>query len=209
MRSFRSVVLLSLGLFLSMVAPASAEWFADGYVGVALTNNHDITFSAFGGERTEDANLINAEVLGLRLGRWFDDLPWLGVAGEVSYFRPGRDTEAIPLSALAMLRYGLLKDAEFKDGRLQPYVGIGPALFISHLHGRIGPVRGSDTSVDVGLDTRVGGAYRFNMSWAGFVEYRFTHVSPRFDVHPDGSPKTSGDTTFNTNHFIVGVSYRF
>jgi opacity protein-like surface antigen len=209
MRSTAWMLLPSLLLACSMATPASAEWFADGYVGLAITSNHDLTFEAFGGERTEDADLINAAVIGLRLGRWFEELPWLAVAGDISYFRPGRDTETIPMSVLAMFRYGFLKDAEFKDGRLQPYVGIGPALFFSHVHGRIGPVRASDSSLDIGLDTRLGAAYRFDQSWAAFVEYRFTHVSPTFEVRPDGSPRTNADTSFNTNHLAIGVSYRF
>src|SRR5207248_3357570 len=61
------------------------------------------------------------------------DLPWLGVAADVSYFRPATDVQTVPLSLLVMARYGFLKDDEFKAGRLQPYVGLGGALFFSNL----------------------------------------------------------------------------
>jgi opacity protein-like surface antigen len=88
------------------------------------------------------------------------------------------------------------------------YGGVGPGLFISNLDGFIGRFEGSDTSVDIGVDTRVGVSYRMESNWAIFAEYRFTHVSPSFEINAFDN-KTSSDTNFNTSHFLLGVSYRF
>jgi opacity protein-like surface antigen len=107
-----------------------------------------------------------------------------------------------------MVRYGFLKDDEVKEGRLQPYAGIGGGVFISHLDGSIGSVQGTDTSTDAGLDLRLGVSYRIESNWAAFFEYRFTHASPTYTVEPFGG-RTPADTTLNTNHFLLGLSYRF
>jgi len=112
------------------------------------------------------------------------------------------------MTALVLARYGFLPDDEFKEGRLHVYAGLGGGLFISNLDGFIGRFEGSDTSVDFGLDTRLGVSYRVEANWAIFAEYRFTHVSPSFDIDAFNT-RTSADTTFNTSHFLLGVSYRF
>lgn len=193
---------------LTLASPASAEWFADAFIGASLTSKDEITFTTFGVERKQDADFKSSAIFGLRVGKWLDGLPWLGVAVDGSYFRASADVQVFPITGLVMLRYGFLKDEEFKEGRLQPYAGIGGGLFISNLDGSIGFVEGSDTSTDMGLDLRLGVAYRIESSWAAFLEYRFTHVSPTYTVEPFGG-RTPADTALNTNHFLLGLSYRF
>jgi opacity protein-like surface antigen len=205
-----SLTLCLCFMLLALASPASAEWFADGYVGASLTHRNDITFNAFDAELERDAEYRSSAVFGVRVGKWLEEqgLPWLGVALDVSYFRPSGDSQVFPLTALVMARYGFLPDEEFKGGRLHVYAGLGGGIFISNVDGLIGRLEASDTSVDFGLDTRVGVSYRIESSWAIFAEYRFTHVSPSFDVNAFGT-KTSADTTFNTSHFLLGLSYRF
>jgi opacity protein-like surface antigen len=207
----RLSILLSVVLtVLVLAAAASAEWFADGYLGPALTSSSTLTFTTFGQEQKQSLNGRSSPVFGLRFGRWLEDfnLPWLGVAADLSYFRPATDVQTVPISLLLMARYGLLKDEEFKTGRLQPYVGLGGGLFFSNVNGAIGFQEASDTSTDVGLDTRVGAAFMMDPNWAAFIEYRFTHVTPTWDVKVFGGT-TPASTTFNTHHVILGLSYRF
>ena len=193
---------------LALAPAASAEWFADAYLGPAVTSSGTLTFTTFGEERKEKLGGRSSALFGLRFGRWLDDVPWFGLAVDGSYFRPATDVQTVPLSLLVMARYGFLKDDEFKAGRLQPYVGLGGALFFSNLSGTLGFQEASDTSTDVGLDTRVGVAFMIDANWAAFTEYRFTHVTPSWNVKVfDGT--TSASTTFNTHHIILGLSYRF
>jgi opacity protein-like surface antigen len=208
--SMRRSLLALLLLFplLALAVPASAEWFLDGYVGASLTHKGEITFEAFDAELERDAEYQSSAVFGVRFGKWLDGLPWLGVAADVSYFRPSGDIQVFPITALLMARYGFLPDEEFKEGRLHVYGGLGPALFISNLDGFIGRFEGSDTSVDIGLDTRLGVSYRVESNWAIFAEYRFTYVSPSFSINAFDTQSTA-DTTFNTSHFLLGLSYRF
>ena len=207
MRRSRLTLLLLFAL-LAPASPASAEWFLDGYVGASLTHKDDFTFRAFGAELERPAEYRSSAVWGVRGGTWLTGLPWLGVAADVSYFRPSADVHVFPLTVLALARYGFLPDEEFKEGRLHVYGGVGGGLFISHLDGFLGRFQGSGTSLDVGLDTRVGASYRIESNWAVFTEYRFTHVSPSFDINAFNGT-TNADTTLNTSHFLLGVSYRF
>jgi opacity protein-like surface antigen len=205
----RSLLTLSiLVTLLALASTASAEWFLDGYVGASLTHKNEFTFEAFGAELERDAEYKSSAIFGVRGGTWLEGLRWLGIAVDVSYFRPSADIQVFPITALVMARYGFLPDEEFKEGRLHIYGGLGGGLFISNLDGFIGRFEGSGTSVDVGLDTRLGASYRVESNWAVFAEYRFTHVSPSFDINAFDS-RTSADTTFNTSHFLLGLSYRF
>lgn len=210
----RASVLLSalVAALLATAVPASAEWFTDFYLGAAKTQQADVTFTTFDQDVRQDLNNSSSLSVGVRGGRWFDDLPWLGFAVDASYFSPATDITVFPITALLMARYGFLKDDEFKEGRLQPYAGIGGGLFISHVNGSVGFQESSDTSADIGLDLRAGVAHGFyasdTMKVFGFLEYRFTHVAPTFDVSTFGGT-TSAETTFNTHHFVLGVSVRF
>ena len=202
------LTLSPLFALLVLTSPASAEWFLDGYIGVSLTHTGEITFEAFDAELERDGEYRSSAVFGVRGGKWLDALPWLGVAVDVSYFKPSADIHVFPLTALALARYGFLPDEEFKEGRLNVYAGLGGGLFISHVDGFIGRLESSDTSVNFGLDTRLGVSYRIEPSWVLFAEYRFTHVSPSFDSNAFGL-QTSVDATFNTSHILLGLSYRF
>jgi hypothetical protein len=63
--------------------------------------------------------------------------------------------------------------------------------------GSIGFQEANDTSTDVGLDVRLGGAFLIETNWSAFIEYRFTHVSPTFDTKVFGG-SVPASTTFDT-----------
>jgi opacity protein-like surface antigen len=207
----RLIGALSVVLVVLVLAPsASAEWFLDGYLGPAVTPGDTLTFKVFNQQFKQDLSGRSSPSFGLRFGRWLEDfnLPWLGIAADVSYFRPANDVQTVPISLLAMARYGFLKDEEFPRGRLQPYAGLGFGVFISNASGNIGTLAVDDTSTDVGFDARLGVAYQVDPHWALFTEYRFTHVSPSWKVNVFGTD-VSADTTFDTHHVVLGVSCRF
>ena len=108
-----------------------------------------------------------------------------------------------------MVRSSFLKDDEFPRGRLQPYAGVGPGVFVSSVNGTLGPNSNvTDTSVDLGFDFRAGAAYRLTELFTLFAEYRFTHVRPEFSLPSDGGTATSS-ASFNTHHFLTGLGFRF
>jgi opacity protein-like surface antigen len=203
------VCLLILVAVAPRTASAAGEWFADIYLGASVTQNTDVSTTTAGPTTSQDELYGSSVNPGLRVGRWFESIPWLGLALDASYFGPQDDIQVIPISALLMARLTLLKDADFPDGRLHPYVGVGPGLFVTHLDGDLGSFREvSDTTVDVGADVRLGVLLRVEGNIAIFSEYRFTHVSPSFSFDTAGGTRDA-DTTFNTHHVVVGVSFRF
>jgi hypothetical protein len=122
---------------LALMVPnlATAEWYTDSGLDSqipesehfelhfsTLYQNSDLMYS-------DDASSNSYDE---RLGYWFQAIPWLGVATEAPLLQPDEqnqdtsidaDTNFDPLSGFLLLRY--------PDGRLQPFVGIGPTLLIS------------------------------------------------------------------------------
>ena len=197
-------------------APGKDRWFVDLYLGGVMPEDSDVDGKAepYGVTITDSANNVdydNTHTFGGRAGGWAQEFPWIGMALDFSYFKmkaEGIDTKVFPLSLLLMLRY--------PGHRLQPYMGVGPGVFLSdtkidiQLSGQDKTF--SDTTVDVGLDTRAGLAWRVFKSFAVFGEYRFTYFEGNYDDKvSSGGTKTEVkvDTKNYVHHFLVGVSYRF
>jgi opacity protein-like surface antigen len=183
-----------------------------------------VTVTRKGGTReTVRGHSDTVGTVGGRGGYWFDGqgVPWLGTALDISYFapefsRPGGSgdfaklkLETLPVTWLAMFRLPLLDSPEYPNGRLQPYLGIGPGVF--HQKASV-EFRSGGTSTfskegwAIGLDLRAGVAYEFLPNWAVFGEYRFTHYSDKVE---SSNGQTKVDAAFNTNHVLFGLGYRF
>jgi len=189
---------------------AFAEGFIDFYVGAASTNNADVDIkipSFSGTERTDWETSVTA---GARFGFWSNAFPFLGLALDGSFFQPSKDLTVYPISLLLMARLPLLKSPDRPQGLLQPYIGAGPALFISDLNGRLADLSAhvSDVSVDVGVDVRGGVTFMLFQNVGLFGEYRFTHVQPGFGVDVSGVD-LNAKTKLDTHHFLGGLTFRF
>ena len=214
-----SVFVVCVSLAAQMV---SAESFMDLYLGAAFTQDHDATLSAFPGSLTVDVSFDTAFTFGGRFGYYFERLPWLGLGFDASYFAPDAkatfnnifsfdniDVTVVPLSFLVFFRVpGILPTSDIPHGRLQPYLAIGPSLFISNLEVNLQPGSASDTSLDIGLDARLGLGWRFDRNVGIFVEYRFSYASPEFEDTIQGV-KVTADTDLTTHSALVGVSFHF
>lgn len=214
----------------------SAEWFADLYVGAAFTQseNMKLTFldTIF---KVEELEFDSSASFGGRLGHWFEAVPYLGVALDVSHFRPDISAQSVTvcrpdscftdpnfhfdlavttISFDAMVRWPLLRSSAFPNGQLQPYLTIGPAIFVASGKDLVttgGPVTRSETNASVGPKLGAGLAWQFHRTIALFGEYRFTHFSPEFslrDVFILGSTDKV-ETEVNTHHLVLGISIRF
>jgi opacity protein-like surface antigen len=204
-----SLLLAFVLAVLVLPSTASAEWFAGFYLGGAVTTSENIKFDLFGNQVTQELDTGGSVSVGARGGYWIEQFPWLGHAVDVGYISPATDIITFPFTALLMARYPLMKDDEFRDGRLQPYVGIGGGPFVTKVDGGLGTVPVNDTSVDLGFDMRVGAAYFIEPNISAFAEYRFTHVSTSFDVNIFGSTVKKLEPSFSTHHFLVGLGFRF
>jgi outer membrane protein with beta-barrel domain len=194
------------------VPPAAAEWFVDVYGGGAFTGDVDVTIRDT--TTVDDRVKLDDELTGGgRLGYWFDTLglPWLGAALDVSYFapagnRPAVETrlEVLPISMLVMFRAPLFSGPGFPHGRLQPYLGAGPSLFVTRVKidaPSLGE-RLSESQLEVGGDLRGGVAFMFTPNFGVFVEGRYTF----FSMNPGGR---STEFDVETVHALGGVTLRW
>jgi opacity protein-like surface antigen len=104
-------------------------------------------------------------------------------------------------------RYGFLQDKEVPFGRLQPYVGIGPAFTV--LYEEV------DSAKNFGLDVMAGVRYMFTKNIGAFLEYKFNHQwAVEIESHPFYLPDgTEGRGTatldFTTHKVVAGVAYHW
>ena len=257
--------------------PASAEWMADLYLGAAYSQRAAVNVETpLAGSTVDDASDVGAfhtqarsrhkkDIdpsldVGARAGYWFEAIPCLGLAVDVSHFQPhvtsqisrravttvdrSGDTTTfdIPvrfpdadLSATAiafdlMVRWPLLTTPEFPKGQLDPYLTVGPAIFVATVEtgpGTFLPQIGFDSVNDAtvlqpaigvsqsktdtfwGVKVGAGLAWQLHKNVALFGEYRFTHFSPDFEFQDVGGGKTTLKMDLNTHHILTGVSFRF
>lgn len=231
------IVLGSLGVG---SRPASAEWFADLFAGLSFTRDHDLKLNDQGiGQGTyESVEFDRSLAWGGRAGRYFDSLPFLGLGLDFFRYYPdiggqsvqlrgcffpggcgtGRggtgslDVETTSVSVDLMLRLPLWKSTEAPQGRVQPYVAVGPPLFITTItprNTRNFRNHDGDTDYSFGYKAAAGVAVQVFSNLALFGEYRFTHVSPEVELHDANLNRTTLRTDLDTHSALVGISARW
>lgn len=231
------VVIVSLGVG---AAPASAEWFADIFAGLSFTRDHDVKLNDVGiGPGTyQDVEFDRSLSWGGRVGHYFDALPFLGLAADFFRYYPdiggqsvqlrgcffpggcgtGRggvghfEIQTTAISVDLMLRLPLLKSADAPWGRLQPYLAVGPPLFITTVTPRnTRNFRNHDDDTDLSIGYKLAGGVAFQVykNLALFGEYRFTHVSPEVELRDANNGRTTWRTDLDTHSALVGLSARW
>ena len=179
MRYLVAVVMLLVAMSSSQ---ASAESTFDLYYGQVSTEQGTFTYTDSGGFSVSTTdNFSERPAFGMRATNWFTGNPNLGIAVDMSYFRPeGQVTsvDTLPLSLLFAIRAPAGPTFPTR-GNGFVYFSAGPSLFFFDVHARL-PF--DDTfkglGADVGLDARAGINWRVTDDMAFFVEYRHT----RFEV---------------------------
>jgi opacity protein-like surface antigen len=230
----KSLVMLTSALVcLAVAAPARAEWFADFYLGGAFTEKHDVTADFGGGfqVKTLDVSFDKSFAGGIRGGYWFPfDLGPVnfGAGLDLSHFSPniGRQQRVVCTNNVCasgvfddldlsiwtvaidlLVRFPLLKSANFPKGQLQPYITVGPAIFVAHAEDdhNFQPPRQSNNDTTLGVKVGAGVMWYFTPVVAMFGEYRWTHFHPDFTL----AGVTDLTTDINTHYVLVGVSFHF
>jgi hypothetical protein len=221
---------LCLALVIMLSTDAHAEVFSDIFVGAAITSDETYTLNGFPVPPTllcvQQCSSAWSPSGGLRVGYWFDRFSWLGVAGDISGFVPAWGLEspiavdAFPISLVAIFRLQLVKTEALPDGRLQPYVAIGPTLmttFATLSTGSNNPIYSptlgplmttTDTSFDVGVDARFGARVLASDFISMFLEYRYTRVSPSWSLGTPTDPANFA-TTLSTSQITLGMGLHF
>lgn len=197
----KTTILIAV-LLIMMPASVLAEGFSDLYIGYAQSQDQDISGSV--GNITTKAEFEGGISAGYRIGYWPESIPFVGFAMEISYLEQNIKDEAdlrvIPITPLLMLRIPLFKSDEFPYGEWQPYLGVGPGIFMSTLK----PEAGDDDygETDVGLDARCGVKWFLVHNFGLFLEYRYTQFSPEFDA-------VIQEFDVQTHHALFGISVNF
>lgn len=206
------------------------EWYVAAYTGASYLPSQDWNF-LYATPQLQGRVLKNmvyqpGVIGGIKFGRYFDTLPWLGVEIETNFSRHAIRRQQVSLSPplpggpasltypfdrfyiwdmqLNLLaRYGFFKDKEVTFGRLQPYIGIGPGFEV--LYGE------TDSAKNFAIEALAGLKYMVTEKIGVFCEYKFSY---QFDVEYEqvrinGSPEVR--MSFNVPHhrFVLGVSYHF
>ena len=189
MRATRRVVasVIALGCVLVGARPASAEWFADLFVGPTFTRSEDVKIDGAAGRGTiRDVGFDTAVSGGVRFGRYFDAVPFLGVAVDGFLFYPNIapqsarfdgcfigvggacgtrqggtgsfDISTAAISFDVMLRPPLFKTPEAPRGLVQPYITAGVPLFLTTIDPRNTRLfRNHDSETDISIGYMAGG----------------------------------------------------
>jgi outer membrane immunogenic protein len=120
------------------------------------------------------------------------------------------DVSVIALGLDVMLRWSLLPSYDFPDGRLHPYLSVGPAIFFTEAEDSTNffPGAQSDSDTSLGFKMGAGVTYLITRNVGIFGEWRFTYFSPEWKFNDLGE---SGrlETDIDTFYMLVGVAFRF
>jgi opacity protein-like surface antigen len=229
----------ALAGFLTRSSPASAEFFADLYVGAAYTPNSDVTFvirlpTGAADHTSHDVKWDTSGTIGARFGYWFESVPWFGIGLDVFTFNADIPTQTVPTTILGVtaparlgaidvsvtaiafdmvrLRYPFLVSPQFPRGRLQAYATAGPALFQTRVKnvGNSELTTGSATDTSSGVKAGAGLYWQLGKEVAIFGEYRYTHYSAEPVLQSALSPlPVPFQFDLDTHHLVAGVSFRF
>jgi len=216
----RSAVIASMGIALLVSSSGRAEVFSDLYLGAAITSDSTYVIDGLPIPSSilcvSQCSSATSPSGGLRIGYYTERFPWLGVAGDFSAYIAGWGIEspyevtAFPISALLMFRAPLLRREGYPNGRVQPYLAVGPSLVVSTAQissgwaflgtGRVA----SNTSVEAGFDGRLG-LRILGSDWISvLLEYRLTYFSPSWTVEGH-----TVETDYWTNHFMLGMGIHY
>jgi opacity protein-like surface antigen len=213
------------------------EFYVAAYLGASLVPSQDLKYEngaiLLGGASispfTTGANKFQPGVVGgLKLGYFWDKIPYLGVEFETN-FNPNRvRRQAVSLSpavvgssqgilpddnwvawtmaAHIVGRYGFLPDQEVPFGRLQPYLGIGPGFVVLYDE--------HDAAKNFAIDVMAGLRYMMLKNVSAFVEYKYSH---QFDVEmethdilvPAGVIRGTAHLPYDSHKIVAGFAYHF
>ena len=181
-----------------------------------------------------DVKWDSSPTVGGRVGYWFEKVPWYGIGLDVFHFNADIPTQTVSatirgataqatlqaidfsITAIAFdvirLRLPLRVSPEFPKGQLQPYMTVGPALFLTRATNTTNAELSTQAATDTSLGVKVGAGASWQLfeHVAVFGEYRFTHVhtEPVFNSALS-SRQIPLQSDLNTHHLLGGVSFRF
>jgi hypothetical protein len=207
---------------------AWAESYVAGQLGMTFPqplSGGDVTQDGFGGLKLSDQPLKNSIMFGGKAGHYFSRMRWLGIETGLSYANPHIKQGSLTLTGTGgqSVQTGTLPGihqkmviwdmatlmVRYPGYRLQPYAGIGPALFFGSLKGPTAPPGQSGTSI--GLNVEGGARYYITRRWALFGELQY-HLARMGYTSNDDNPAADPfgfRATYSSLTLSFGLGYHF
>jgi opacity protein-like surface antigen len=180
-------------------------------------------------------DLATSVVLGGKIGYYFPQAQWFGLELETFYSTPhieqqptrfsilpgtvvngsnsppspgGSVTDVFPgdnFRVITVAPFNLM--FRYHKTRFQPYVGVGPGIFLARIKTTQSGFEGTQSSTRVGLNVKVGGEYFFTKHISGFGEVRYNYTTLNFDANEAGG--FGFKAIYNPVIFSFGVNYHF
>lgn len=200
------------------------------YAGTNTSQNHDLYAREYvrdSGATTQvefRSPVRDSLTFGARTGMWVSSLPWWGLALDASMFEPEGgavvDADVVTVTPLLIARLPLFPADRSKQGRVTPYVGVGPCLFLTDAQADVRPtisrrISESPFDVELGVDARAGLGIELFEGLQIFAEFRYTHFRGNFDEQEGGNALSDPRAerrfrqTFITRHFLFGLTFSF
>jgi hypothetical protein len=227
-KRFAITSLLALLVPIVLFTPQTyAESYVAGQFGVTFPqalSNGEVTQHGIGSLDLSDQPLKNSFMLGAKLGHYFTKARWVGVEtglsfanphvkeGSLTLSGPGGSTTFTGLSGLShrMVIWDVATVVfRYPGYRLQPYVGIGPALYFATLKGPDAPPGQSATMI--GLNAELGARYYITRRWALFGEGQFHRARLGYTSNDDNAAADPFGfrATYSAFTLSLGISYHF
>lgn len=154
--------------------------------------------------------------LGFELDLSYHELNWPNQNVQVSplsnKFNLQKDGLAFTSAFMFMGRYGFLPDSQAPFGRLQPYVGIGPIIFVNKVKVNLGrDFRTTDADLGFGVETGLRYMVLKHVSVFSAFRYRYARSHNTVDDQIFDLPNRFMNmrTTYQLFSFIFGAAYHF
>jgi hypothetical protein len=178
-------VILALGLLLACSTMAQGAMYVEGYVG-GNTSNVGGSPRVMGGWRL-GTWFVPEGALGFKYPKWMQNF---GFYTDISINQLSSNRSSLVGNGYAatwgfmpVFRLGFIKDDEVPFGRLQPYVGVGPAIFLV----RFNNFSGSDVSPALMVDGGVRYMVNKKFSIDLFLRYRYARPNISYELFSGGA----------------------
>jgi opacity protein-like surface antigen len=228
----RASLLAISALAILWASTVQAETYVAGQLGVtmpSITNgltNVELTGSFIPGSTTSDQALKSSIMYGGKLGHYFKSIPWFGIEGEIYYTTPHIKQQTVEFSGpggpvgsanLPGVNMSVLTIAplnlsfRYHKTRLQPYIAVGPGIFVAKIKDPSLTSDNSQSSTKLGLNAQLGLRYYITRNVTVFAEGKYNYVRFNFPETPPGPNFNlfGFDATYSMFHAAFGLSYNF
>lgn len=219
------LIVLVMSIVLSSPT-AYAESYVAGQLGITFPQSlsgGDVTQHGLAGFSVSDQAQKDSIMFGAKVGHYFSKTKWIGIESGLSFANPHIKEGNLTLSnsnGAASGTFGgvhhrmIIWDMatlifRYPGHRLQPYVGVGPALFFGKLSGPDAPPGQSATAL--GLNVEGGARYYITRRVALFGEMQYHHARLGYTSNDDNDAADPFGfrATYSAITMSIGASFHF